>query len=136
MVRDWSSSAQRNVRLAFWGLFGFNILLIIALNLFRTALPEGLMRTAGVFVTIQYIPKLFWVVFLLIDDALRLFRWLFSLVTREAVPDSTTVKKEGISRLDFLVKSGFGLALGSLMAGTYGIAKGAHHYQIKRINLP
>lgn len=138
IIREWSNQAQRAVRLGFWGLLLFNLIIIVMMNFFRTAIPEGWMRTLGVFVTIQYIPKLFWLIFLLLDDVLRLFRWLFSLfISQEpASKTGTAATNEGITRLDFLVKSGFGLAATSLFGGAYGIAKGAHHYQIRRVDLP
>jgi predicted MPP superfamily phosphohydrolase len=137
IIRDWSNQAQRMVRLGFWGLLLLNLFIIVVMNFFRTAVPEGWMRTLGVFVTIQYIPKLFWVIFLLVDDALRLLRWVFSLfIKAPAAMEGDSGTSNGISRLDFLVKSGFGLAATSLMAGAYGIARGAHDYQIRRLGLP
>lgn len=137
IIRDWSNQAQRMVRLGFWGLLLLNLFIIVVMNFFRTAVPEGWMRTLGVFVTIQYIPKLFWVIFLLVDDTLRLLRWVFSLfIKAPAAMEGDSGTSNGISRLDFLVKSGFGLAATSLMAGAYGIARGAHDYQIRRLGLP
>ncbi len=81
-----------------------------------------------------FIAKLFWLVFMLIDDLVRLVKLSSNTILK--APTSKT-----ISRSEFIVTSGAmfaGALFGSLV---YGIAKGAHNYKVfnkslKLKNLP
>lgn len=137
LIQGWNPVYQRNVKWIFWGLFVLNAFLIVLFNVFRTSFPDGYFRAVAVFVTMQFLPKLFWVVFLLLDDVLRLFRWLGELIFSQAADAGQSGKTQsGISRLDFLVKSGFALSAGSFALANYGIIRGAHHYKINRVDVP
>lgn len=77
--------------------------------------------------------KVFWVVFLVIDDVVRLFRWLASFFGNANADASKPA--HSISRLKFL--NYLGLGVGATFVGTalWGIAKGAHNYTIRRRDL-
>lgn len=89
-----------------------------------------------------FLPKILASSFLIIDDVVRLFRWIGTFFIAESnAPDQVQVEESGISRLRFLQVSAlgtFGVLLSSL---TYGIVKGAYNYtlhkqKIKIPNLP
>ena len=97
------------------------------------------MRTfllVGVF--ISYFSKLFIVVFLLIDDLVRLGRWVVSLFTKpelnppSAIPNPTA---NTISRSEFLMKTALVVGAVPFVAATWGILSGAHDYRIRRVTL-
>ena len=72
-----------------------------------------------------FIAKAAWLIFMIIDDVVRLVKYSGS-----AVQKGPTVK--AISRSEFIVTSG-ALVAGTLFGSlVYGIAKGAHNYQVKR----
>lgn len=137
LIQGWNPVYQRYMKWTFWGLFVLNAFLIVLFNVFRTAFPDGYFRAVAVFVTMQFLPKLFWVVFLLVDDVFRLFRWIGELIFSQAADSGQSGNTQsGISRLDFLVKSGFALSAGSFALANYGIIRGAHHYKINRVDVP
>lgn len=77
--------------------------------------------------------KLFVIFFLLIEDIVRLFRWIFSQVTGT---QEEVAAKGGITRSEFI--SRMALVVGALpfSAGVYGIIKNAYDYQFHRIKVP
>jgi len=87
-------------------------------------------RSAGILITIiLLLSKLFFVLFLLINDAQRLIQWVYSLF-QEDVQHSGTGKS--ISRSDFLLKVGLAFAAIPVVGMTYGILVGAHDYTVRR----
>lgn len=83
--------------------------------------------------------KLIISLFMLLDDILRMFKWLIAKFNASSptISNSEVVQNitEGISRNDFLVNSALGS--GALLAGTlsYGILSGAHDYRVRRKTL-
>jgi predicted MPP superfamily phosphohydrolase len=77
---------------------------------------------------------LFIVIFLLIDDFLRLIRWLISLVYQKkdagALPSGT-----GITRLEFLTKTGMVIASIPFFTMLYGIVRGPYRFEVRRMRL-
>jgi len=73
--------------------------------------------------------KLFFLVFLLLEDVTRLIRWVFSAVK------TVSVEGNGISRLKFISMTGAVVGALPFAAMTYGIIKGAHDYKITRVPL-
>ncbi len=80
-----------------------------------------------------FIGKLLILPFLLIDDSIRLFRWIFSFIGQTSI--STITQPNGISRLQFLSRVGLILGSGTVGAFFYGIVRGAYNYKINRIKL-
>jgi uncharacterized protein len=80
-------------------------------------------------------PKLFFMLFIMLDDLQRLVRWVgqkFFVLTGHQ-PAAFT---EDLSRADFLIKTGAVVATVPLVSISYGIMKGAHDYKIRRVPLP
>jgi predicted MPP superfamily phosphohydrolase len=76
--------------------------------------------------------KVFLVVFVFIDDLRRGIKWL----VRKSSPQKKGVKEEGISRSEFLTKTGIILAALPVVTMSWGVLSGAHDYRVRRINLP
>jgi predicted MPP superfamily phosphohydrolase len=97
-----------------------------------TISPQVLRFVAVLFFSIT-IAKLIWALFLMADDLLRLFRWIYAYF----FTDNTEVPNNpaGMTRLKFL--NYLGLGIGAAFVGTaiWGVVKGAHNYQIKRRKL-
>lgn len=79
-----------------------------------------------------YFPKLFGIVFLLIDDIQRGGRWLAQFFNKGATGE---LPGEAITRSDFLTKTALAAAAVPFGAFAFGIISGAHDYRIKRITL-
>jgi predicted MPP superfamily phosphohydrolase len=79
-----------------------------------------------------YFPKLFGVVFLLIDDGQRLVRWVAKSFSKEEI---NSLPGEVISRSEFLSQAAMVATAIPFGAMAYGIISGAHDYRVKRISL-
>lgn len=82
---------------------------------------------------ISLVPKLFFLVFMLLDDFQRGFRWVGQKFSNSPVSEEVI---DGISRSEFLLKTGMAVAAIPLFSISYGIAKGAHDYRVKKIKIP
>lgn len=78
-------------------------------------------------ILITYFSKVFGLVFVLIDDLQRGFRWVMSLFAKgESLPGKV------IPRSEFLAKTAVVAATVPFTAMVYGILSGAHDYRIRR----
>lgn len=77
--------------------------------------------------------KLFVIFFLLIEDFVRLFRWLY---TKIAGTEEEVAAKGGITRSEFLNRMALLVAALPLSAGIYGIIKNAYDYRFHRVKIP
>jgi predicted MPP superfamily phosphohydrolase len=92
---------------------------------------------------IFYFSKVFAVLFLLIDDLVRLAQWVYyqfvGFPTKETIievsPQSRSEGEEFIPRSEFLSKAGLIAATTPLLTMSYGVLSGAHDYQVHRKTL-
>lgn len=87
------------------------------------------------FIFINYFSKIFGVVFLMIDDAGRAVRWVWSQFNDSSSTLASDKKREGISRSEFLVKSSLVATAIPALTMSFGIISGAHDYRIRRKTL-
>jgi uncharacterized protein len=136
-INGTTNQTQLYVKYAFWGLTAITLL---GMWLYNFTNPDFLgknLRTiimVGVF--ISYISKIFAVIFILIDDIGRLFRWLFSKFGEQNIgSEGITENASTISRSDFLMKTAVVAGVVPAIAMSWGIISGAHDYRIRRIKL-
>ena len=88
------------------------------------------------FIAIIVFSKMIGSVFLLIDDLIRLFRWIGSYLVKPK-PDSELVLENvhRISRLKFLNYVAFGMAAIPFAGFIYGMVKGAFNYTVHRVRV-
>jgi predicted MPP superfamily phosphohydrolase len=123
-----SKRIHQTARYTYWGFTAFIIIGIISYN----ALPlhawkNELRITFMALVMISVITKIFIIVFLLIEDIIRFFRWGTNKIRKK--------DPSAISRHEFLSQAA--LAVGAVPAATFafGILSGAHDYQVEKISL-
>ncbi len=143
VMRSASVSTQRFIGYGFWGFTIFSIVSIIAIFTYMpmSAPVKASFRTflmAGIFII--YISKIFSVLVLIIDDLIRLGKWVVNYfqgdnAVQQVVTENIPVAAERISRSEFLAKTA--LAVGGLHAGgmAWGILSGAHDYRVRNITL-
>jgi predicted MPP superfamily phosphohydrolase len=130
IIQDSSKVTKNAVTIAY---FTFSFLTLF--TFFMASFRGNIMFDYAIFKVIFLIcfmlllSKLFFIVFLLFDDIVRLFRWLFSAIS------AGSVSGNGISRLKFLSITGAVVGALPFAAMTYGIIKGAHDYKITRVPL-
>jgi predicted MPP superfamily phosphohydrolase len=127
-------STQRSAYVIYWLLSSFTYIALTIL--FFKSYPNWHGWSKNLLVGIAqsvFIAKLLVLPFLLIDELLRLSRWLFGFFVYSSEGSEQPV---GISRLQFL--SRIGLAVGSFTFGgiIYGILRGGYNYQKIKVKLP
>ncbi len=97
--------------------------------------PKALRTYLFAFVFISFFAKLFVMVFLLLDDIIRLFRWVFSFFMQKQENIAANTNGNGISRSDFLVRMGLIIGAIPFFSLLYGMVNGAYNYSVKRVKL-
>jgi len=131
---------QKFVFIAFWSLTVFSISVLLAMLIWDwSTWPKVIKTYAGAMVFIITFSKLFIIIFLLTDDIFRVVKWAYDKIFSSSTPlaEGTVpaVLKQGISRSDFLVRSGLIAASLPFIGLIWGMVKGAYDYQVKNIKL-
>jgi uncharacterized protein len=87
---------------------------------------------------IPYFAKVFATIFILLDDAGRLLRWIGSQFNKATVGQAAAgqANEVAIPRSAFLMKTALVAGAVPLVGFTVGILSGAHDYRIRRVRLP
>jgi uncharacterized protein len=134
-----SQAVHQIIKYVFWGFTALTLSGMWAYNFINPDLLGKNLRTfmlVGVF--ISYFSKIFVVLFIFIDDLIRLVRWSASKISpNKGLANSIASGSSSITitRSDFLMKTA--LVAGSIpaVAMTWGIISGAHDYRIRRVKL-
>lgn len=123
----------RNIYWIYWSVSAFCFGLIITGNIFDWhAWNKGFRTYSFAFVFIVFFSKVFLDTFLLIDDIVRIIRWIVLKVN----PSSpATASAYSISRSDFLVKLGIVVGAIPFFSMIYGMMNGAYNYRKRNVNL-
>lgn len=134
-----SAPVQRGLVVAHWSVTAITL---IAFFLYHFAPPDllGPRLRLGIMVGmfINYISKTFVVVFLLIDDLIRLGRWVFGKINSPEVNQNSeipTPQSNRIPRSEFLAKTAMVAGAIPVVSLTWGILSGAHDYRVRRVRL-
>ena len=128
IIKSALPQTQRFLKIGFWGLTLLNVGLLILFHSLPAKAYWGLKVGLATFLFAQYFSKIIWLLFLVMDDLIRLVKWVYSLFTSS----SASVKGEPISRHSFIVKAGMLAGTGMIAALSWGIVKGAYDYRVKR----
>jgi hypothetical protein len=107
-------------------LMSASILGWLVLFFLGDALPFWLLNFFLGFVAINFIVKLTFAMTLVLDDIIRLFRWMVFKFRKQK--NNETLAEGGISRSDFLVKSGLAIAAVPALSLTSGMIVGPYRY--------
>ncbi|MBB6002192.1 metallophosphoesterase [Arcicella rosea] len=140
-IQNTSANTQNITKYIFWGLTSITML---GMWLYNFTPPEWLgknLRTiimVGVFV--NYFSKIFVVLFLLIDDIIRLFRLVVSKFSSTSEISVATTSQPSalntpITRSEFLMKTAVIAGAVPALGLTWGIISGAHDYRVRRVKL-
>jgi predicted MPP superfamily phosphohydrolase len=134
--QNLSPALKKTIFICFWG---FSLIIIGSFYTYNLGIASPWSRVAkSAFLSIQtfnFIPKLFIVIFLLLDDIQRSLRWIATKVSW-IFNRPEAIEQIDIPRSEFLIKSGIILATLPLVTISYGITKGVHDYKIRRVKLP
>ncbi len=135
LAKRWAPTFTTSLSVLYWAIpIGLVIALLVASNQAVDPRKSKAVMWIGSMLFGIYIAKFAWLIFMLIDDVVRLFRLSSNAIQRKP-------NLSDISRSQFIMSAG-ALVAGSLFSGlTYGILKGAHNYKVfnrklKLKNLP
>ena len=126
----WSNKAKSVLKWSYGG-YGCAVFVFFVLVRFQfVMLSPAATKLISAVVFAIVIAKIFWVFFLLIDDLIRLFRWIYQYFFTDipSAPDQPS----GINRLKFLQYTGLGIGAAFIGTAIWGIFKGAHNYTVHR----
>jgi len=134
VISGWSSLAQRLVKILFWGLTGITVLSFVLYEpLSTTVRGRNILAIIATIGVANILGKFLFVIWLLIDDAIRGAKWVW-----QKLNPSVGEKEGGVSRSEFLAGAGAISASLPLLSMGWGVLSGAHDYQIKerKLKLP
>lgn len=138
-VLKGASITKRNlVFYIYWGFSIFSFLVLLTPTVFSVSdFPKFVKVYVLAIVVLVFISKLIGLVFILLDDILRLLRWIGSYLIKPAVTTSTgtTINPHAISRLKFLNYIALGMAALPFLSFIYGMIKGAFDYKVHKLKV-
>ena len=124
---------QRLVQGIYWALFALTAFTIVYFSLTRGSTPSHFKTYLVSTVFIIFVCKLVVVLFLLVDDGIRLVKYIVQTFFPAAA--APAAGQQTLSRSEFLSKMGLIAAGIPFVAFVYGMVRGAYNYQVKRLTL-
>lgn len=133
VTQNISPRSQRVISLIYWSFFLLTSGTIIFFSLTRGTPPTAFRTYLVSTVFILFASKLAVVLFLVLDDAMRLMKYLAGYFFKG--PDTETSEALKITRSEFINKLALIAGAIPLTAFIYGMVRGAYQYQVKRVTL-
>ena len=132
-----SIQTQRMLTIAYWSIVVMCFSVLIAGQFIDWhSWPKSLRTYSFAVIVIIYLSKLFTVIFLILDDAIRLVRMTFAFLGIRLFPgDNASSELFRISRLNFLVKTGFAIGAIPFVSMMYGMLHGAYNFKVRKVGL-
>ncbi|MBK8363745.1 MAG: metallophosphoesterase [Bacteroidetes bacterium] len=136
LIQSRSVSTQRIVVWTYWTISALAIsVLLLGQVIDWHTWPKALRVYTFAMIFVIYLTKIFITVFMLLDDIIRLFRYVFGWLAIKFSSSKEVSETFRISRLDFLVKTGFIVGAIPFFSLIYGMLKGAYNYKIHRTKI-
>jgi predicted MPP superfamily phosphohydrolase len=126
VFKNWTDKQRKLFKNIYWGYAIALVIGVFASIFFGLNISVRAVILVAFFIT--FVTKLCFVIILFIDDIRRFFVWIF----RKSKPKKEVRESENpISRSEFLVKAGLGVAAIPLVSLTNGIISGAYDYRVR-----
>ena len=136
LVQNKTAAVQRGITVFYWTVAVFCLSIILLGNIFDWHQWNKTFRTYSfAFIVTVYFSKLFVVLFLLIDDVLRIFRWTGLFISDTFFSTSKRTAGNGISRYEFITKLGFIIAAIPFASMIYGMLRGPNRYDLRKVKI-
>jgi len=134
VTENLSANSRRTIYICFWSITFLVILLLIA-GMFKSyaTWPKFIRVYLTGFLMIVYVCKLIIVIFLLVDDLIRLGRWVISLITKDH--EEIAPEHPQITRSLFISQAALVVAAIPFASLVYGMIYGAFDYKVRRLKL-
>lgn len=133
-AQDFSQNKRNLILYTVYTLFAINMVLGLVGMFYPPPNWSGFFRFVMSACMILVVCKLLGDVFFLIDDIIRLFRWIFSLFKIKSVEATEAATK--ISRLKFLTGVAVTFTVIPAIGFLYGIVRGAYKYKVHKVKVP
>ena len=132
--QDFSSGKKNAMLYTAYTLAALNFLLGIVAAFYPPPNWNGTLRFISMGLIILALCKLLGISFLIIDDVIRLFRWIFSFL--KSAPAETVEVSHKISRLKFMSQLAITFTVVPAIGFLYGMVKGAYKYRVHSVKVP
>lgn len=133
--QDFSMSKKQIFLYTAYAFAGISILIGVTSLFYTPTHWSGFYRMFTSIFLIILLCKLIGCTFLIIDDFVRLLRWIFSLFQKQLTTVSSD-SENGISRLKFFSQLAVTFTLIPAIGFMYGIFRGAYKYRIHHVKIP
>lgn len=133
-TQDFSLQKKNIILYVAYGLMAISLIMGIASVIYPPPNWNNFFRFMLSVVMILLICKLLGSVFLLVDDVVRLFRWVVSLFNRK--PEEVVDAAQGISRLKFFSQLAITFTVIPAVGFIYGVVRGAYKYRVHNVKVP
>lgn len=133
-VQDFSQGKKTAILYTTYAIACVSILMAIVAVIYPPPNWAPFLRFLSSILVIIVLCKLIGCTFLLVDDIIRLFRWIFSFF--KAKPAEVVAATEGISRLKFLSQIAITFTVVPAVGFIYGMVRGAYKYRVHKVKLP
>jgi predicted MPP superfamily phosphohydrolase len=132
-VRDYSGTKKDIILYTAYALAAFSLILGIAALIYPPPNWNNFFRFLASITIVLFVCKLLGCSFLLIDDIIRFFRWIFSFFKG----NSNEVQEAGnkISRLKFMSQLAITFTVIPAVGFIYGMVRGAYKYKVHRVKV-
>ncbi len=134
-TQDFSPNKRNVILYICYTLFAINLILGIAGMFYPPPNWNNFFRLVSSAFLILVVCKLLGDVFFLVDDIIRLFRWLFSLLKSKTTTEVVETA-EKIGRLKFLTNVAVAFTVIPAIGFIYGIVRGAYKYRLHKVIVP
>lgn len=136
ILRGATTARKNMIFYLYTGFTVLSFLIVLTPTLIPlTELPKFFKVYVFAFVAIVFFSKIIGSVFLLIDDLIRLIRWIGSFMVKAPHMNAVSENPHSISRLTFLNYVALGMAALPFAGFLYGMMKGAFDYKIHRVKV-
>ncbi len=136
IVLHKSASIRQMVSIIYWSVAVLCLSFLLLANILDWHQWNKSFRTYSfAFIVTVYFSKLIVVLFLMIDDVMRLFRWTGSLIGNTFFNTEKGAHGTGISRYEFITKLGFVIAAIPFASMIYGMLRGPNRYDLRKVKI-
>jgi predicted MPP superfamily phosphohydrolase len=133
-VQDFSQNTKNIILYGAYLLAALTFLLGVVAMFYPPPNWNNFFRFVMAVVVILVVCKLFGVLFLLVDDLIRLFKWIFSLFKDKPAEAAEVTNK--ISRLKFMSQLAITFTVIPAIGFVYGMVRGAYKYRVHNVKVP
>jgi predicted MPP superfamily phosphohydrolase len=131
---DYAPGKRKAILWIAYSLAGISIVLAALSLVYPPPNWPATLRFISSMFLVLFLCKFIGILFLAIDDLIRLFRWLASLF-QKAPAEATEGAKEGISRLRFLSYLAVTFTVIPAVSFIYGMIRGAYKYRVHKVKV-